>query len=209
MGSSVQQHLNPGELEKKKKSMHINALELKAILFGLKALVTDQDIHLQILFDNTSAVHILNKMGSSHTEVCDSLVQVIWIWPLPSQKPFGYPPLIPGKDNLDADRESREYDLQTEWKLATAIFNEILHHFQMKPDIDLFASRINYQLKPFVSYRPDPEAYAVDAFQLSWQNLSFYAFPPFCIVGRVLQKVQKALLLYQTNPGIPGLQDYL
>ena len=36
---------------------------------------------------------------------------------------------------------------------------------------------------------PDPHAYAVDAFTVSWQDLTFYAFPPFSLLPRVLAKI--------------------
>ena len=36
------------------------------------------------------------------------------------------------------------------------------------PNIDLFASRLNYQLKPYVSWMPDQETCLVDAFTLDW-----------------------------------------
>ena len=49
-------------------------------------------------------------------------------------------------------------------------------HFQ--PDVDLFASRLNYKCKRYVSYQPDPGSYAVNAFYIKWTNLAFYAFPP-------------------------------
>ena len=127
-------------------------------------------------------------MGSSHTAVCDGLVRDIWAFAI-SQNVWLSASHIPGKQNTEADEESRHSELHTEWKLAPSIFNEIILHFQVTPEIDLFASRLNYQLKPFVSYRPDPEAYAINAFQLSWQHIFFYAFPPFCLIGRVLQKV--------------------
>ena len=32
-----------------------------------------------------------------------------------------------------------------------------------------------------MSYRPDPEAIAIDAFSLNWSNLNFYSFPPFSV----------------------------
>ena len=50
------------------------------------------------------------------------------------------------------------------------------------PKTDLFASRINNQLKYFVSYRPDPDAVSINAFTLDWGNLCFYAFPPFLLL---------------------------
>ena len=57
----------------------------------------------------------------------------------------------------------------------------------VKPDIELFASR----LKPYVSYKPDPGAVAVDAFTVQWSQYVFYAFPPFSVIMRTLQKIQQ------------------
>ena len=57
------------------------------------------------------------------------------------------------------------------------------------PAIDLFASRLSYQIKPFVSFRPDPECFAVNAFLIPWRIIFFYAFPPFNMMPKVLQKV--------------------
>jgi len=54
------------------------------------------------------------------------------------------------------------------------------------PTIDLFASRINKQLKSFYSFRPDPDCLLVDAFTAYWGDKRFYAFPPF--KGEVPQK---------------------
>ena len=34
-----------------------------------------------------------------------------------------------------------------------------------------------------------PEQKAVDAFTLSWHDTRFYAFPPFCVIPKVLQKI--------------------
>ena len=58
------------------------------------------------------------------------------------------------------------------------------------PDIDLFASRLNHKVPKYASWKPDPLASFVDAFTLNWREFSnAYAFPPFCLVGRRLQKV--------------------
>ena len=60
-----------------------------------------------------------------------------------------------------------------------------------KPEIDIFASRHNYQFKPFVSWHADPDAYATDAMCLSWKNKYVYIFPPFSMLSRILQKLQE------------------
>ena len=58
-----------------------------------------------------------------------------------------------------------------------------------KPDVDLFASRLNKQLDRFVSFKSDSEAIDVDAFSISWTNLKFYAFPPFSCISRCIKKI--------------------
>ena len=55
--------------------------------------------------------------------------------------------------------------------------------------MDLFASHLNCKLKPFCAFQPDPLAHTIDAFTLNWQGFLCYAFPPFCLLGRVMQKI--------------------
>ena len=56
------------------------------------------------------------------------------------------------------------------------------------PKTDLFTSRLNCQIG---SYRPDSQSSVVNTFTLIWRNLDFYAFPPFAIIPRVIQKIVK------------------
>ena len=56
-------------------------------------------------------------------------------------------------------------------------------------NIDLFASRLNLKIDKFVSWKADPLAWAVDAFTLTWNNIMFYAFPPFSIIDKVCHKI--------------------
>ena len=63
------------------KEGHINVLELKAVLFGLRSLAKDlKSIHIKVLCDNSTAVACINKFGSSRSFKCDSLAQEIWAW---------------------------------------------------------------------------------------------------------------------------------
>lgn len=73
----------------------------------------------------------------------------------------------------------------TEWKLHSNLFKAVIELWH-EPHIDMFASRLNYQLQKYVSWKPDPFAYAIDAFNMSWQNLFIYAFPPFSVIGKGL-----------------------
>lgn len=85
---------------------------------------------------------------------------------------------------------SRSFNDRTEWMLNMDAFQQIVQFFG-HPKIDLFASRLNKQLEDYVSWLPDPEAVAVDAFTLNWKGLDFYAFPPFCLVTKCLQKINE------------------
>ena len=78
-----------------------------------------------------------------------------------------------------------------EWALNPQIYQDAIAHLGQTLEIDLFASRLNYKCKLYVSYQPDPGAFAINAFHLSWDSLNFYAFPPFCIIQKVLQKIRK------------------
>lgn len=169
--------------------MHINVLELKAILFGLQSLCDKlHNTHLKILSDNTTAVQCINNMGSCKSVECDQITKTIWDWGI-NRNVWLTSAHIPGRLNREADEESRKTELRTEWKLNRKIFNNMLNYFQFFPEIDLFASRINTQLPRFFSYRPDPFSEVTNAFTVSWGDIKFYCFPPFSCIGRILQKI--------------------
>ena len=81
---------------------------------------------------------------------------------------MGLSSTIPGKNNIEADQQSRILQHATEWKLHPEPFQKIVDKFG-KPDINLFASRINTQLKRYVLWHPEPEAMAVNSFSLNWK----------------------------------------
>ena len=58
-------------------------------------------------------------------------------------------------------------------------------------DIDLFASWLNNYLKAKVSWKRDPEAFAVYAFGISWESQFVYAFSPFSMISKFLAKVEE------------------
>ena len=62
---------------------------------------------------------------------------------------------IPGKLNVEADRESRETETRTEWMLNREIIRKTVDVLNFEPKIDLFATRLNNQFDQFVSPRLD------------------------------------------------------
>ncbi len=69
------------------------------------------------------------------------------------------------------------------------MFQQICDYFGVQPTADLVASRLNYQLPRFVSWNLEPDVFATDAFSLIWSHEIYYIFPPFSLIGRVINKV--------------------
>ena len=57
------------------------------------------------------------------------------------------------------------------------------------PEIDLFASALYFQLPRYCSRCPDAHAWRIDALSFPWANLHLYAFPPFSLLPRILDKI--------------------
>lgn len=168
---------------------HINCLELKAILLGLKSLCSHcRQTHIRLKSDNTTAVACLDRKGSK-TLSLNSLVEDIFEWAL-SRGITLSAEYVRGVENVEADQESRIKNFDTEWMLKPHIFMSLCNTF-FTPDFDLFASRINAQLPSFSSWKPDPLATHINAFTFDWTNMAPYAFPPFSVIGKVLQKLQE------------------
>ena len=127
-------------------------------------------------------------MGSVKSIGMDNEVHLIWEF-ICTQNNWVTATHIPSVFNEDADRESRKQELRTEWMLNRSDFHYFTKKPNVSPSIDLFASRLNTQLPEFISYRPDPESKAVNAFTQSSTELKFYALPPFLCLPRVMQKI--------------------
>ena len=95
---------------------------------------------------------------------------------------------LPGVKNTTADLRSRLFYDNKEWSLNGRVAKPLFDHFG-RPEIDLFASRVNSKCLKYASNKPDADAYHVNAFSLCCSNLNAYIFPPFSIVGRVLSKL--------------------
>ena len=109
------------------------------------------------------------------------------------------------------------FDENTEWSMNFDIYNKINDKFGIF-SIDLFASRLNAKNSKYASWKPDPSALFVDAFSKPWSEFpNFYAFPPFSVIMKCLQKisleenVQGTLIVpfWPTQPWFPKLMRML
>ena len=192
--------------------LHINYLELKAVLLALKEF---QDLCVNqivlVATDNTTVVAYINKeLGMRSGPLCALLWRILtWC----SQRQVTLKGRhIPGRLNVIADKLSRlGQTIQTEWSLLPEIFQNLCKKWH-QPQIDLFATRFNYKLPQFVSPVPDSLAVAVDALTLPWEDLDAYAFPPTAILGKVVEKLldtpcRRLILIAPGWPNMPCFWD--
>lgn len=205
-----------GQWNIEESSLHINVLELKAILFSLKSYFNNLScVHVRIKSDNSTAVHYVNNLGGVKSLSCHKVAKDIWLWAMQRCIHLSAEHL-PGTENTQADKASRIFDVNTEWQLSQIVFDKIVHVFGPF-DIDLFASRLNAKCQCYCSWKPDPSAFFIDAFSACWKDYSKpYIFSPFSVIMKCLQKVcldqaQVVLIapLWITQPWFPKMMRML
>lgn len=177
-----------GQWDKVEASNHINWLELQASFLALQCFAKKLK-HSTVLMhlDNTVAIsYIVNQGGT--VPLLNELARTIWCW-CKDRDIWLIATYIEGSKNTIADSRSRIFHRPTEWSLANDAFQMIVQRFGL-PEIDLFASRLNHKVPTYCSWEPDPDSYHVDAFTLNWGTFDHcYAFPPFSLVGQVINKM--------------------
>lgn len=157
-----------GQWDNEERENHINYLELKAVLLGLKTFCRElHNIHIRVRSDNTVTVICINRQGSTKAYLND-ITRDIWSFAI-ERNIWLSAEHVKGSENIQADKESRQFNSDTEWMLNTNVFDSITKVFGV-PDFDLFASRINHQVPLYYSWRADPNAVATDAFMHKWSR---------------------------------------
>ena len=166
-----------------------NYLELKGAMFTIFAFCKQLvNTHIHIDSDNTTAVSYITKQGGRKSHL-NTIARKLWKW-AKNHNNWISASHIAGRDNPEADFQSRNINKPSEWSLSNKIFKKCCDRFGV-PDVDLFASRLNHKLTKYVSFQHDPQAWKVDAFNLEWTKIFGYVFPPYNQINRVLQKVKK------------------
>ena len=173
-------------------TLHMNLLELKAVLHTLASDLVPQGSSIRVFSDNSTTVQALLKQGSSRSLSVTKEVQDILS--LCKRKSLSiFPHKIPGKLNVLADALSRDTPLPGEWELHPEDRARILASFP-RMQVDLMATPWNAILKEFVSPFFHPEAEAIDAWAVDWNRWTdVYLFPP----PSQLQKVLESLRLFR------------
>ena len=184
-GSRVSGHWDMWE-----RSHHINWLELKAAFLAIQTFASSHSgIHILLLMDNRSAISFINHKGGTRSKVLSDLAVEMWEWCLVRHITV-HAEHLPGSQNMEADIESRRVVDSSDWRLDRTVFLEI-QSLWGPFSTDLFAARHNSQMPYYFSFHQDPGALALDALAQDWSSLQPYAFPPFSLIGRILQKLRQ------------------
>ena len=193
-------------------ALHINLLELKAVLLALKQF--EQLCCNQIILvctDNTTVVSYINKEGGMRSGSLCALLWRLLLW-CNQRQIILRARHIPGHLNVIANKLSRPNQvIQTEWSLLPEVFALLCRRWHV-PTVDLFATRFNHKLPRFVSPVPDRSTWKVDALSLLWEDLDAYAFPPMALLPQVVAKLldhryRRIILIAPGWPNMPWFWD--
>ena len=181
--------------------LHINFLELKAVLLALKRFQhLVQGKVVLIATDNTTVVAYINKEGGMRSGSLCALLWRLLCWCSLNQIVLKARH-IPGRLNVIADKLSRQRQvIQTEWSLHQETFDLLCQTWHY-PRVDMFATRYNCKLVQFVSPIPDPkdELLYLSSFN---QNVSF-------AMGKSLQHLADFTFVQMANLTLLRRDSYL
>ena len=96
---------------------------------------------------------------------------------------------FPRRLNRTANLLSRAHQIvNTEWTLHPTVASRLWRVWG-RPMVDLMATELTTQLPAYFSPYPHPQAMAVDAMSCAWTGLDAYIFPPWAMLGEVLNKL--------------------
>ncbi|XP_071138893.1 uncharacterized protein [Mytilus edulis] len=189
-GGHMDSQIVQGTWSEIQKTQHINCLELEAVLKTIQHFLPQlKGKNVLLRCDNSTVVQYINKQGGTKSiQLCKKTWDLLKL--LIEHKIQIKAAHIAGKANVLADLLSRTKIRHTEWSLQETVAQQIFVRLG-RPMIDLFASAENRKVKIFCSWFPHPEAYAIDALSIPWDNVVGYAFPPICLVPKVLQHMNR------------------
>lgn len=208
MGTQIAQ----GTWNLSEKKLHINCLEMEAVIRTIKHFLSQlRGKNVLIRCDNSTVVQYINRQGGTKSMILCLKTWELWNLAIDHQIQLKAAH-IAGKANILADLLSRNKIRHTEWTLEKSVVQKIFLKLG-SPKIDLFASIHNKQTQIFCTWFPHNQAYALDALSIPWQNLFGYAYPPICLIPKILQHMSQyrcqILLIAPHWPRRPWYPDLL
>ena len=168
--------------------MESNVKELDAAIQTIKSLTKPGEmVHLSV--DNSVAFAYLTKGGGKLPHL-NKFIRDFWQWVMANQ--IQVKTTLVKSDQDQADYWSRVPQDRGDYKMDRNLFLHLqrkICHF-MKPEIDMFASPGNHQIKRFVSRHPHWEADRQDALRCNLEDITMcYANPPWTVIADWLNRL--------------------
>ncbi|CAC5394217.1 unnamed protein product [Mytilus coruscus] len=189
-GGHMNNQIFQGFWSVQEQKQHINLLELETVTRTVQHFLPQlQNQNVLLKCDNTTVVQYVNKQGDTKSI---HLCYKTWcLMKMATQNNLTFrAALIEGKINILADHLSRNKIQPTEWTLNNQVVQSVFAMWG-EPTIDLFASVHNHKRPVFCAWLPHPSALAIDDLSISWNKMWAYAFPPICLIPKVLKHVSQ------------------
>ena len=189
-GDHLDNQFVQGRWNIQQQNWHINLLEMEAIFLTMTHFLPQiNQKSVLIKLENMTCVQYINRQGGTRSS---KLCMKTWkIWNLAIQNQMILKAVhICGRDNVLADQLSRQKVLATEWSLKKEKVQNIFVIWG-HPLMDLFASERNHQTEVFCTWFPSHRAFATDALSITWENMFAYAYPPICLIPKVLKHMSQ------------------
>ena len=162
--------------------------------------------HIHVQVANKVALAYFLKMCGTRSPQLLKISKSIWNYLLFHQITITAE-YLPSRLNVRADWEPRNATDSSDWKLHQRVYLKIAKPLET-PTADLFASRSCHQVPQYIAWEPDQNGFATNAMQQDWNKMFRFAFPPFSLIGRVINKVLQenveamilVALTWQTQP---------
>ena len=150
---------------------------------------------VKIHVDNSVAFSYLKKSGGRLPHF-NHLMRPFLRWCL-RQKIQIQLELVTSQEQL-ADGLSRPNYDNGNYTLSRKLFLQVQKVFcpWVRPEIDMFASPGNFQLRKFITRHPHWQAWGVDALQCPLEGVGdCYANPPWAVIGQWLHRLHPSLIV--------------
>ena len=200
-GAHLNQNSTGGLWSQVEKQLHINVLELKAVILTLFKTVHQEISASSLRQHQCSTPHKQTRRNSLNRAFCPHVETPYLVQQTPDNSQSETRPKV---TQCHCGRPLQEEPNSTHRVVPVSqIFKQITRLWE-HPQIDLFATNLNTKPPTYVSPIPDPQAWAVDALNISWKNIVGYAISPTAFLSRVFQKLQsQECRLILIAPGWP------
>ncbi|MCG7876485.1 MAG: reverse transcriptase domain-containing protein [Candidatus Thiodiazotropha endolucinida] len=189
-GGHVGNRYIQGTWSESQQKLHINLLELEAVFLTIKHFLPIlKNKTVLVRSDSTTVVQYITKQGGTKSPPLCYRTWDLWNFAIQNNIHIKAAHIL-GCRNTLADQLSRVRIQPTEWMLHKSVVQRIFHLWG-SPLIDLFASVKNRQTQIFCSWIPHQDALALDALSISWENMFAYAYPPICLIPKVLKHMEQ------------------